>query len=172
MDYNIITMNRSRRGGGVARYIKKSISYDQKSSFCPNIESIFIEIFLPKSKPVLIGVLHRASGKPNFTEYLDNSFSLITLYLIGDFHVNLFGGNKMLLDKQYYDSYSQAPPLVKKYNIHLKKYMDICFSHSLHVLIAEPTRTTNRTETLTDRIFNELHRKKVIQSDTIEMGFI
>ena len=50
-------------------------------------------------------------------------------------NVNLLSGNKMLLDKQYYDSYSQASPLVEKYK-------DLSYSHSLHQLIAEPTRTT------------------------------
>ena len=30
------------------------ISYNQKPNFCINTESIFIEIFLPKSKSVLI----------------------------------------------------------------------------------------------------------------------
>ena len=68
----------------------------------------------------------------------------------------------MLLDKQYCDSYPQAPPLVKK-------YMDLCFSHSLHQLIAEPKRTTEHTKTLIDHIFTNLV-EKIIQSGIIEMG--
>ena len=68
----------------------------------------------------------------------------------------------MLLDKKYYDSYSQASPLVKK-------YMDLCFSHSLHQLIAEPTRTTKCTKTLIDHILTN-SAEKVIQSGAIEMG--
>ena len=67
----------------------------------------------------------------------------------------------MLLDKQYYDSYSQASPLVTK-------YMDLCFSHSLHQLIAEPTRTTDRTKTPIDHILTN-SAEKVIQSGVIEM---
>ena len=43
--YHIIRMERSRRGGGVACYIKTSLSYNHKSSFYPNIESIFMDIF-------------------------------------------------------------------------------------------------------------------------------
>ena len=82
--------------------------------------------------------------------------------MLSDFNVNLLSRNKMLLDKQYYDSYSQTPPLVKK-------YMDICFSHSLHKLIAEPTRTTKRTKTLIDHIFTS-SAKQLIQSGVIEMG--
>ena len=81
---------------------------------------------------------------------------------MGDFNVNLLSRNKMLLDKQSYDSYSQAPPLAKK-------YMDLCFSHSLHQLIAEPTRTTKHAKTLIDHILTNFS-EKVIQSGVIEIG--
>ena len=75
---------------------------------------------------------------------------------MGDFNIKLLRGNKMLLDKQYYDSYSQAPHLVKK-------YMDLCFSHSIHQLIAEPTRTTKCTKTRIDHILTN-SPEKVIQT--------
>ena len=48
-EYDLIRLGRSSRGGGVACYIRKSLSYNHKTSFCRNIESIFIDIFLPKS---------------------------------------------------------------------------------------------------------------------------
>lgn len=44
--YDVIRMNGSKRGGRVACYIKKSLSYNHKSSFCPNIQSIFIKFIL------------------------------------------------------------------------------------------------------------------------------
>ena len=40
---------------------------------CRSIESILKDIFLPKSKQILVGVLHRPSDKPEFIEYLNNS---------------------------------------------------------------------------------------------------
>ena len=55
-DYDLIRLYRSRRGGGVTCYIRKFLSYNHKSSFCRDIESIFIDIFLSKSKPTLVGV--------------------------------------------------------------------------------------------------------------------
>ena len=69
--YDVIRMDRWGRGGEATCYIKKSLSY--KSRFCPNIESIFINIFFPKSKLILIGVLCRPPGKPRFIEHPDNS---------------------------------------------------------------------------------------------------
>ena len=35
---------------------------------------IFIDIFLPKSKPIFVGMLYRPPDKPEFIEYLESSF--------------------------------------------------------------------------------------------------
>ena len=43
--YSVIRMNRSTRGRGLACYIKKTLSYNHKLVLCPNIKSIFIDIF-------------------------------------------------------------------------------------------------------------------------------
>ena len=56
--YDLVRSDRSRRRGGVACFVKNFISYNRKPNFCINIESIFIETFLPKSKPVQIGILY------------------------------------------------------------------------------------------------------------------
>ena len=155
--YNLIRLDRSRRGGGVASYIKKYLSYNHNTRFFRNIETIFIDISLPKSKPILVGVLHRPPEKPDFIEHLNNSLKESNIsnnqecYLIGDFNANLLSGNKMILEKQYSDSYSQAPIV--------KNYVDICFAHSLHQLIREQTRTTEHTKTLIDHILTNLLKK-------------
>ena len=47
--------------------------------------------------------------------------------------------------------------------------MDLCFSHSFHQLIAEPTRTTELTKTLIDQISRN-SSEKMIQSGVIEIG--
>ena len=76
--YDLVRSDRSRRGGGVACFVKNSISYNWKLDFCINTKSIFIEIFLPKSKPVLIGILHRPPDKYDFLNCL-----------FGDININL-----------------------------------------------------------------------------------
>ena len=77
-------------------------------------------------------------------------------------NINLLSGNKMILEKQYSDSYSRAPPIVKN-------YIDLCFSHSLHQLIREATRTTEHIKTLTAHIITN-SPEKIIQSGVIEIG--
>ena len=72
---------------------------------------------MPKSKQILVGVLYRPPDEADFIEHLNKSLkesnisNIQECYLIGDFNVNLLSGNKMLLKKQYSDSYSQAPPI-------------------------------------------------------------
>ena len=60
----------------------------------------------------------------------------------------------MLLAKQHYESSSHAPTLIKK-------YMDLCFSHSLRQLHVRPTRTIERTKTLTDHILTNSPEKVI-----------
>ena len=42
--YNLVRLDRSRRGGGVSCHIKSSIAYSYKDSFCSNTESIFVNL--------------------------------------------------------------------------------------------------------------------------------
>ena len=74
-EYNLVRLDHSRRvveggGGEVTCCIRRSLSYNHKSSFCCNIESIFTDIFLPKSKPILVGVLYWPPDKPGFIKHL------------------------------------------------------------------------------------------------------
>ena len=93
--HGLVKSNRSRRGGGVACFVKNSISYNRKPNFCINIDSIFIEIFLSKSKPVLIGILYRSPNQYNFVNCLERTFGETNLfeshesYLLGDININL-----------------------------------------------------------------------------------
>ena len=108
---NLIRMDFSRREGRVACYNKKSLSYNHKPGLCPNIESIFTDIFFPKTKPILVSVTYWPSDKPKIIEYFDHSFkgsntsNIQECYRIGDVNFNLLSGCKMLLEKQHYDIY-------------------------------------------------------------------
>ena len=105
--------------------------------------SIFIEIFLPKSKPILAGVHYWNIIKSNISNFQE-------CYLMGGFNINLLSGKKMLLKKQYSDSYSQTPSI-------LKKYIDLCFFHFFYQSIMEPTRATEHSTYRSHS--NELSRK-------------
>ena len=64
----------------------------------------------------------------------------------------------MLVEKQYYGSYSSVSP-----------YIDLSFPHSFHQIILELTRTTEHNKTLIDLILMN-SPEKVIQGGVTEMG--
>ena len=74
---------------GIACYIRKHLSYNHKPSVCCDIESIFVDSFLPKSKLILLWVLHCPPDKPKFKEYLTNSLKQSKISNIQEF--NLIG---------------------------------------------------------------------------------
>ena len=53
--YNVIRKDRSREGGGVAIYYRDHLNVKERNDLIPaEIEAICIEIFKPKSKPILV----------------------------------------------------------------------------------------------------------------------
>ena len=63
--YISIRSDRNRQGGGVICYIRPDISFniiDIKS----DIEHIFLDLLLPNTKPILIGVVYRPSKQAGF----------------------------------------------------------------------------------------------------------
>ena len=132
--YDLVRSCRSRRGEGVACFVKNSISYNRKPNFCINTESIFIEIFLPKSKQVLIGILCRPPDKYDFVNCLertlsDTVFESQECYFLGDININF-----LLKDK---DTFRHKPTnTIKKEIPHLtRSYLEFCFTYSLEQII-------------------------------------
>ena len=57
--YKLIRADRNRHGGGVACYIKSDIACNERKDFSNDIENIFLDILLPNSKPILVGIIYR-----------------------------------------------------------------------------------------------------------------
>ena len=53
-NYSVIRKDRNRNGGGVACFIHKSLAFEVRTDFPSNFENIFIDILLPKTKPILL----------------------------------------------------------------------------------------------------------------------
>ena len=64
--YDLIRLDRSRKGGVVACFIKHSVAYSYKTNICLNTGSTFAEIYIAKSKPFIIGILYRPTDKIDF----------------------------------------------------------------------------------------------------------
>ena len=76
-NYNQIRSDRNRHGGGVACFIRNDLSYSTKSFLLSEIENIFIEIFLPHSKTLIVGTIYCPPSQVSFTEAITEHFSKI-----------------------------------------------------------------------------------------------
>ena len=92
--YNILRFDRNRHGGGVACYVRNDLSFTKRNYFPHDIETIFIEIFLPKTKPMTVGIVYRPPSQTSFLETMNEHFyKLDTInketYILGDFNISL-----------------------------------------------------------------------------------
>jgi len=155
--YSNIRRDRNRHGGGVAIYISNLIHYNERTDFSNDFENIFIDILLPKTTPILFGVVYRPPSKSNFDELLTscllNSKGLDNqeVYILGDTNYNLLDRKgKYILKKGYRFSNDESNFTTPLYLT--KKYVELVRTFGLTQLIEEPTRTTDKTSSLLDHI--------------------
>ena len=148
--YNLIRKDRCRNVGGVACFIRNDIHFNIREELMDEMESIFFDILLPKSRPILIGVLYRPPNQlnflNNFSEKLESIFKIKIqeMYILGDINID------------------KKSPLAKLYN-------EICCLHGLKQLINSPTRITINTSTTLDHILTN-SKEKFTDSGVIDIS--
>ena len=148
-NYDLLRCGRNRNRGGVACYIRSDISYVQKNFFPNVIENIFFETLLPKTTPIIVGIMYRPPSETNF-QILNITFEKVNIdkkeiYILDDFNVNMYDNNRhIVLDDNTISS--------KVLSHDVKIYHQFCMMHGLKQLIQSPTRVTCSTSTLTDHI--------------------
>ena len=99
-----------------------------------DIETIFIEIFLPKTKPMAIGIIYRSLSQTCFLETInENYYKLDTInketYILGAFNRNLYLNNRYAFEKCWTSVSNIIPHQVRK-------YQEFCNFFSLNQLIS------------------------------------
>jgi hypothetical protein len=154
--YTIERCDRNRNGGGVCIFVRSDLTYNKREDIeSPELESIWVEILLPKSKPIVTGICYRPPKDNNFFDKLEHvlcnckRLSDLECIILGDFNVN------------YLDSK----------NVHgLKKaVINFCNMFSLKQMIKEATRVSQYSNSLLDLIFVSDHHK-ISQSGVINVG--
>ena len=94
--YDIRRKDQSRHGGGVCIYIMSDLAFNQLDELShEELEATWIEILLPKTKPIVCGVIHRPPHQNNFYELfksvcLTSSYFIDReCYVLGDFNTNV-----------------------------------------------------------------------------------
>ena len=70
--YTVIRKDRNRNGGGVCLYIRSDISYNPRPELlCDELESVWIDLLLPMTRPISVGVCYRPPNQQNFLDLLE-----------------------------------------------------------------------------------------------------
>lgn len=71
-NFVIIRKDRNRQGGGVCIFVKSDIDFNIRQDLVNvNLEAVWIDILLPKSKPILCGVVYRPPNQNDFIQTLE-----------------------------------------------------------------------------------------------------
>ena len=152
--YSMEEVHRSNRtGGGVSIYIKNSYKYVRKYEFDGGnqfFESVFIDVKGSTSNNnILVGVVYRPP-RVNMEDFMNSMSTLLenlsrlnrTVYIMGDFNINLINANN---------------------NNITSEFVDLMFSYSFSPLINKPTRVTSTSATLIDNIFcNNINNSQLV----------
>ena len=95
-NYTLTRRDRNRNGGGVCIFVRNDFSFNCISEMShSDVEAIWIELLIPKSKPILCGCLYRPPTQSNFYDLLENMclsspfFMDRECILLGDFNTDV-----------------------------------------------------------------------------------
>ena len=115
-----------------------------KKCFSCSIENIFIDLMLPKTKPISIGIIHKDPNQIKFLEQVITKFEELVLktecYVTRDFIINLLFKGTDTLDKL-----NEIKKFYKELFSDIRKYAEFCFIRSFEQMINYPTRITCNT---------------------------
>ena len=136
--YNVCRLDRNNgeSHGGIVCYVRNDISFKHNSDLNDNdIEALWVEINLPKTKPILVGTVYRPpSACVDYVDRLDSIFQECNslyddVYILGDFNLD-----------------TCKRPNSKKVN-------NLAQNSHMNQLICDYTRITNVSQTIIDLIF-------------------
>ena len=88
--YSVIRKDRDRQGGGVCLYINEDLAFSERRDLeNDNIEAVWADIILPKTKPILVGSCYRPPKQNDFV----NQFESVLTNFRSDTEWYIFGEN-------------------------------------------------------------------------------
>ena len=87
-NYCVVRRDKNRSGGGVCMYIRCDLAFCVKDFSSEQNEALWIELYLPKTKPVLVG---RLPKQTDFLEHFENGLSKLRsdceTIVLGEFNI-------------------------------------------------------------------------------------
>ena len=149
--YNIIRRDRLGHAGGVCAYIRENLAFNTRPDLNNNdLEDLWFEILLPKSKPLYIGVCYRTSNNNKYLDCLESTLSKLRtdcdFVVLGDFNICLIKNKSKLCSG----------------------YKQLLNFFGCKQLIEKPTRITENSSSLLDHIFTN-NLDKIYQSGVLSV---
>ena len=149
--YNVIRRDRDTHAGGVCMYVREDLSFNQRPDLqSQHLEDLWIELLLPRNKPIIVGTCYRAPKNNQVIECLEYTLNMLDnnneVFILGDFNIC------MLKNSRLKDKYSR-----------------LLNSNNYKQLITTPTRESKSSSSLIDHICTN-SSEKVSQSGVIESG--
>ena len=138
----------------ISIYVKDKLDHfkrDDLSILHNEFESLWIEIKNKKGKNFLCGCFYRHPNTDisNFMDYLESTFSKVNqqkyqVFVLGDFNIDLL----------QYESHSYT-----------NDFLNTMISNSFLPYIHQPTRVTDRSETVIDNIFSNISNYETVSGN-------
>ena len=153
--YSVLRCDRNRSGGGACMYIRTDLAFNRRNDLnADDNEAVWCDLLLPKSKPILLGVIYRSQIYTDVMTRMDNILNIIPpeleTYILGDFNI-------CTLEKSLNSSLT-------------KSYLGRLSGAGFENIINEPTRVTDNTESCLDHILGN-NIEKVFQCGVMPTGF-
>ena len=135
-NYQLFRCNENGNGGGVASYVRIDVGDLQKTFFPKTIENIFVEILLPKTKPLIVEITYRPPNQNSFLEIINSNFDnpdtdMKELHILADFNINMCVNNKYIVGDILYISSNSSD---------IRNYHQLFAIHDLKQLIKSRAR--------------------------------
>ena len=78
-NYYLPRCDQNRNEGGITCYIRNDVSYTQKDLFPNDIENVFFEIHLPRTKPITVGIVYQPPNQTNFIKTFNEHFAKLDI---------------------------------------------------------------------------------------------
>ena len=155
--YCAIWRDRNRKGGGVICYVTNKICYNTKNCILIEIENIFVELLIPKTKSITVGIVYKPPDQTRSLDILSNSLNSLNMlseekHILRDLNINLYHNGSTLGDE------NKNIKGANKISYETKKYLELCKTFGLKQLIISLTRVTPNTSTLDNHILTNTNK--------------
>ena len=143
----------------MAYYVSNKICFNAKNCISNEMENIFIELLIPKTKPITAGIICKPVNILNTVNILNEEW-----HILGDLNINLCENSTLVRENN-----KNIVKCTDKTSLKAKRYLELCKTFGFKQILKSPTRVTLSTSSLIDHILKNTN-EKIAQCGLINVG--